>query len=130
MKRLGNGTRTAERGSALVFALVVVVLLLGLSAAMVAVSGANKREVVVAAGASRAFYAAEAGASHGIEVTRAGLVPALGSVDIGTQAAPTNFAGGNYWGNATDNGDGTVTVLAYATVAGTSQGIEVILPLG
>ena len=130
MKVTNRATGLKKRGSALVVALVAVVLLLGLSAAMVMVSGASKREVVEAADSSRAFYAAEAGVSHGIEVTRAGLVPALGTVNIGTQGAPTSFGGGNYWGSATDNGDGTVTVLAYATVTGNSQGVEVILDDG
>jgi hypothetical protein len=109
---------------------VAVVVLLGLSAAMIAVSGAAQREVVGAAGSSRAFYAAEAGASHGIEAARAGLVPELGTLDIATLATPEGFAGGIYWGSATDNGDGTVTVLSYATVAGTSQGVEVVLGEG
>jgi hypothetical protein len=110
-----------------VFALVAVVFLLGLSGAMIAVSGAAQREVVDAAGSSKALYAAEAGVSQGIEATRAGLLPKLGTLDLGTQAAPTSFAGGTYWGNVTDNGDGTVTVLAYATVTGNRQGVEVVL---
>jgi len=130
MKVTNRTKRTNQQGSALVMALVAVVLLLGLSAAMNMVSGANKKEVVAAVDSSRAFYAAEAGASHGIELTRAGLLPVLGALDIGTQGAPTTFAGGNYWGSVTDNGDGTVTVLAYATVTGNSQGVEVVLDDG
>ena len=121
---------SSRRGSALVFALVASVVLLGLSAAMIAVSGASNREVVVAANDSRAFYAAEAGVSHGVEATRAGFVPTLGTFAFGTPAAPTGFAGGAYWGDATDNGDGTVTVLAYASVSGKSLGIEVVLDDG
>ncbi len=130
MKITSRSIKSDERGGALVVAIVAVVLLLGLSAGMFMVSGASKREVMQAADSSRAFYAAEAGASHGIEVTRAGLVPDLGTLDIGTMDAPTSFGGGDYWGSATDNGDGTVTVLAYATVTGNSQGVEVILAEG
>ncbi len=118
------------RGSALLYALAAVVVLVGMSAAVMSVSGANTRESVGASGDSRALYAAEAGVSRCIEATRAGLVPDRGMLEIGTQGAPAVFAGGDLRSSATDNGDGTVTILSFAEVAGSELGIEVVLSEG
>lgn len=130
MRRMQGDRRASESGSALVYAMLGIVVLTGMSAAIMTVGGANTREVVEAVDAGRALYTAEAGASRAVAQTRAGLVPEDGTLVLGTADEPLAFAGGDLWASATDNGDGTVTVLSFADVAGAAQGVELVLQEG
>lgn len=117
-----NSRRTAQRGSALIVALIAVIVLSGLAAAMLATSGSFQRENEAATQQSRALYAAEAGLSTAIAAVRGGALNDIGAVD-----AQIPFAGGKFWCDVQDNGDETATLTSSATVGGCTRRLEVTM---
>ena len=119
----GNTNRRSQRGSALLIAIVATIVLASLAGAAMAVSGAFENESSQATGNSRALYVADAGLSEGIALVRAGAPANFGAPN------PVPFGGGTYWGTVVDNGDDTTTVTAFASVVGSTRGLEAVMKL-
>ena len=119
-----NGLRVERRaGSALILAVVSVVLLLGMAAALLRIGMASKKEHLSATDRLKALYIAEAGLSQGVASAMAGAVP-----PIGTSASPVSFSNGNYWGTtASDAVNHTTTITVYGTSRGSTRGMEAVL---
>ncbi len=117
-----NDRRTPRRGSALLVAIVATLVLAGMAGALMAMTGAHKRESAAATQDVRALYVAEAGLTEGIASVQSGA-PA----DFGTAPAPIDFGGGAYWGTVVDNGDDTITVTSFGQVGIETRGIQGIL---
>ena len=122
MKRFIQHRNSAERGGALLVALVATIVLSGLAGAMLAVAGAFKQENVSATETIKSLYIAEAGLSVGIASITAGVPLNAGSIDD-----PVEFSGGGYWCNVVDNGDQTMTVTSFGARNGQVRGVEAVM---
>jgi hypothetical protein len=114
--------RRAQRGGALMVAIVATIVLAGLASAMLGIAGAFKQEHVASTESTKALYIAEAGLSAGIATVTAGA-PA----DIGTQLLPRNFSGGNFWCRVVDNGDDTMTVTSFGSRDTQARTLEAVM---
>lgn len=114
-RKLPNAGR---RGSALVIALIALMVVAGMAGGVLALTAASKQEHLSAGGEMQALYVAEAGINVGILRVR--------SSDF-TPIAPEAFADGGFQGTVVDNGDGTATVQAWGTSGGATRGLEAIL---
>ncbi|MBK8177978.1 MAG: hypothetical protein IPK67_03580 [Planctomycetes bacterium] len=112
----------SRRGGALLVALIATLVLSGLAAAMLTVTGAFKAEHQASSDHSRVLYVAEAGLSQGISTLAAGAPQ-----NSGTSAAPVAFSGGGYWCTVVDNGDGTATVTSFGRINGVTRGLEAVM---
>jgi hypothetical protein len=127
MEKLGQGGE--RRGSALLLAIVVSVVLAGLAGGMLAITGSFHRENVASSDGSRALYVAEAGLSEGIAMVQSDAVqlndpPAA----FGAAGASVPFGGGGYWGSIVPDPAASIfTVSAFAEVAGQTRGVEAVL---
>jgi hypothetical protein len=127
MKLANMGTGDAERGGALLLAILGTVVLASLAGALMAVTGAFQKEHVAATGDARALYVAEAGLSEGIAAVRAGgLEGGVPSFSWG-DPEPVAFGDGTYWGTAVAGEDDTAIVTAVANVAGRARALEAVL---
>lgn len=115
-------SRRMRRGTALLITIIATMVLAGMSAMMIAVSGGLERENQATTHKLRALYAAEAGLAEGIASCRAGNI-----ADIGAANAPLTFGQDGYWSTMVDNGDNTVTVTAFGTAEGQICGVEAIM---
>ena len=120
---VSNDSRARRRGGALLIAVIAVIVLAGMTTAMLTVSTANHRENRAAVDRVQALYIAEAGLSRGIAFLEAGAPQAV----FGAQGAPVPFADGGFWGTSTDNGDGTWTITSFGVSDGLERGIEAVL---
>lgn len=94
-----------ERGSAILPALVVVVIVATLSMIFLQLSLAKNKEQRSSVDAKRAFYMAEAGLSEGFDGLCIGKSGNVASKDL-----PAEFGNGLFWVTATENGQGRVTL--------------------
>jgi len=115
--------RNARRGGALLIAVVAVIVLAGMTTAMLTVSTAHQREDRAAASHVQALYVAEAGVSQGIARLEGDVPVAF----FGAQGAPIAFADGGYWGTMNDNADGTWTITSFGQADGVERGIEAVI---
>jgi len=90
-----------RRGSALVVALIVVMMIGALSMSYLQMSMNKNREQQMAADAKRAFYMAEAGISEAYAGLRRGK-----SGNVGTDIVPARFGNGLFWVKAEELGNG------------------------
>jgi hypothetical protein len=129
MKAMMNRGRDGRRGSALLLAMVGTVVLAGLAAAMLAVSGSFKRENTAATDDSRALYVAEAGLSAGIVMVQDGTLDLKSQPTfIGAEGAAVPFGAGGYWTTVVpDAAAATMTVTSFSEVGGRTRGVEAIL---
>ncbi len=133
-----------RRGSATVVALLTVVVLLGITGAMISMTFGTSKERNAAGARLRAFTAANSAVSHTLSNMSAGAEPTNASVgntaaaDIaGAMNSATvlskkvansvHFDSTHYWSEVTDNLDGTYTIAATGTSAGVAQSIQVIV---
>lgn len=126
MNRTSLKQNDARGGGALLLAILGTVVLASMAGALLAVSGAFKKEHVAATGDARALYIAEAGLSEGIAAVRAGGLEGVPSFTWG-DPDPVVFGDGNYWGSAVAGADETAVVTAVATVAGRTRAFEAVL---
>lgn len=117
--QMPRGSRT---GGALLLALVTLTVLVGLSGAMLMTSAASQREVGSAVERTRALYAAEAGVAHALEQISRGQQP-----DLGSAGAGVGFGGGDFWGDALKNADGSWTIHSVGRTGRASRALEVVL---
>ena len=114
--------RMAERGAALYFALVIGVSLMGMATVMVSVSTTTTQENETARKHVVRLDIAESAVRRAIFDLNNG-----GSGTIGSAASPLSFGGGAHWASATDNGDGTHTVVARGTYARGQRAVEAVV---
>jgi len=146
MKRLS--TRTNRRGGATVAALLTVVVLMGITGAMLSITLGSNKERNAAGARLRAFTAANSAVAHTIANMDAGIdtgmdpvaaaVGTVNTVDVSgmtTKASALNakvekavkLHDSTYWSNVVDNGDGTFTVNATGASSGVTQAIRVVV---
>lgn len=107
--------RRARRGSALVAALFVVLMVGTLSMAYLQMSVSKNKEQQTAADAKRAFYVAEAGlaeAYSGLVIGKSG--------NVGSDVVPARFGNGVFWVVAESVGTNK-TVLTSTGLCGTGR---------
>ncbi len=102
------GSRTTNQaGHTMAIALFLILVLMSFGFTMLSSVGSAKKEVSSTRERMRQLYLAEAALDAALLSLRTG-----GTGNVGSSAAPITFGGGAYWTEATDNGDGTWTVLA------------------
>ncbi|MBI5369154.1 MAG: hypothetical protein HZA54_19110 [Planctomycetes bacterium] len=117
--------RPGERGSALLMSVVLVVVLLGLSAAMLIRSISDSRNMELAVMEARAIAIAEAGAHAGWNSLTTG-----GTGVVGASRAPVDYHSGNYYTEVYDAvtpANGSKAIVARSAYSGQSRGIEVVV---
>ena len=121
--RAPQGAGAGQRGGALLIAIIAVIVLAGMTTAMLTISTANQRESRSAVDRMRALYIAESGLSRGLAALEADAPQAV----FGAPGAPVAFSGGGFWGSSVDNGDGTWTITSFGTADGLTRGIEAVI---
>ena len=94
-----------EAGAALYLALVIGIVLMGMSTVMVSVSTTTTHENETARKHMVRLQIAESGVRRALLDLGQG-----GDGTLGTMANPVSFGRGSHWVETTDNGDGTYTV--------------------
>ena len=122
------GRGAARRGSALLMALLVLVLLASLAASSFSVHFAEKQEAQGLYADLRALHLAEAGIAESAGAIRASLdhetpMP----LGVASSAAPVQVRGGSYWTAIADNGDGSYTVVSTGRSLAEARTLEAVL---
>jgi hypothetical protein len=121
----------SRRGGALILVLVAVVLLTGLSLALMGITVENEQEGESSSAHLRALYAAEAGIASAVAAVNTGAMDTNGknavSMQLGTQGAPVDLQSSSYWADATYDGASTVTIQSFGASGDRERGIEVVL---
>lgn len=126
--QVGSKQGRGRRGSALLVALIAVMVLAALAAGLSTYSGSVKRENESDEQSARALYVAEAGLSLAIGSVRGGAVDEqVDQLTVGSEEAPLPFSGGGYWYRVENGHDGTVTVTSTAEVGGVRQATQAVL---
>lgn len=129
--RLFQRARTGRRGSALILVLVAVVMLAGLSLALMGITVENEQEGEGSTAHLRALYAAESGIAEVVAAVNTGLMDTSGTnalqMTFGTDQAPVELQASSYWADATFDGSSTVTVQSFGAAGDRARGIEVVL---
>ncbi|MBK7877601.1 MAG: pilus assembly PilX N-terminal domain-containing protein [Planctomycetes bacterium] len=113
--------RKARRGNALLMSLISIVALTGIAGAILGASMASKKEVGSAVDRTEALYAAESGVSAVLAQLTASRTPSLG-----TEASPTTFGGGAYWGTAVNN-SGTWTITSVGRKGNVTRAVQAVI---
>ena len=92
-----------QRGSALVLALLVVMLVAMLGGSLLRLTSAVTRRQSAEVERTKAFYLAEAGLAESFQAVRVGRTG-----QIGSEAAPARYGNGLIWVDATETADGLV----------------------
>jgi hypothetical protein len=111
-----------ERGSVLVTAVIVTVLLGTAALTFMSVSARQQREGHASDGHMNAFYAAEAGLSAAVVAMRNG-----GDGNVGSATQPRALGGLSYWVEATVVDGETTALVASATDGSTNSRIELVV---
>ena len=113
MKTNRGHRRGARRGATLLVATIMIAVLGGLSAAIVALTTGHSREANSALSSMRAYYAAEAGLSEAYLKLVKTQDGALGSED-----APVSLAKASYWVTAEEIGLTTWSLVSNGEMGG------------
>lgn len=114
----------SRRGGALITSLLAVVVLTGMTVAMLQMTVASNDEHRATSSRVDALYVAEAGLSEAIIALEIGGAAAI----AGSADAPLTFSGnGQYWSTTADNGDGSFTIQSFAQVEGSVRGVEAVM---
>jgi hypothetical protein len=114
--------KSAPKGSVLVAVLLVIVMLAGLSAALLTTAITQDHAAAGSDDHMRAVYIADAGITNAIyDLNNSG------TGNIGAANAQIVFGDGSYWVATTDNGNGTSTVKSTAAYGGYTRSISVTL---
>jgi hypothetical protein len=122
MKKSFCNSGNDERGTATLMAVLAVAVLLGLTGAMLIVTHRNQGERTASLAQHRSFYAANSGIGHVLNNLHAGNAGSVGTAD-----APVDFAGGSYFADVQDNGDGTFTVTSTGNMGQETIALEAVI---
>lgn len=103
--------RFNNRGSAIVPALVVVMVAAGMGVAMLQMTAGSSNRQRQSLDKKRAFYVAEAGLAEAFMSVSKGM-----SGNIGTPDVPASFGDGVYWVEATELADGNLALVSTGLV--------------
>lgn len=117
--------RHAQRGSALFMSVLVILVLSGMSGAILAVGIASQRQVHMSIARARALAAAEAAIGDAFLQVTAGL-----TADIGSHKSPRSFSDDAYYGTAVVNADKSVTVVGVGRSGAARRALEVVIDPG
>ena len=125
LRNTSNGPR---RGSALMAAVVLTLLLAGMSSALLSFGTSATRESVASAASTRALYLAEAGIHDALmRFTAAAADERIQPpTELGSYDMPLKMGAGDYYVDIVDAGD-TVTLTSYAMADGVQRAVEVVL---
>lgn len=127
IQKQGRGA-DSRRGSAIVTAVVGVLLLAGMTSAILSFGMASKKEIEGTREEARALYLAEAGVSEALAALHASLQPNVEvPTEVGTYENPMSLHGGSYWVDVVDNMDGTFTATSFGSANGATRAIEVVI---
>ena len=115
-------TRSGERGSVLVTAMIVTVLLGTAALTFMLVSARQQQEGHASDGDINSFYAAEAGLSAALVELRNG-----GDGNVGSEAEPRELGGLRYWVAAHAVDGETTSLVATSTDGSSSNRIELLV---
>jgi len=122
---------SGRRGGALILVLVAVVMLAGLSLALMGITVENEQEGESSTAHLRALYAAESGIAEAVSAVNTGVMDTSGKkvlqLTFGTEGAPVELQSSTYWADAEYDGEGTVTVQSFGAAGDRARGIEVVL---
>ncbi len=118
----------ARRGSIMIAALLVVLVLVGVAATAFSITYSLHHEVGSQGQELRALYMAESGISEAL-VQIATAVEANQKVPdtVGTEADPGKLSAGRCWAQVADNGDGTYTVTSSGRAGVSQRTVEVVV---
>ncbi len=117
-----EGGRGARRGSAMIVALIALVVLFGLAGAYLTLAAQVNDERDAAIDDLRALYVANSGVGHVVANLYADVTD-----DVGSHDQPIALQSGGFFADLVDNGDGTYTVTATGTVRRTSATVEAVV---
>ncbi|HVS18872.1 MAG TPA: pilus assembly PilX N-terminal domain-containing protein [Planctomycetota bacterium] len=130
-QRTHSYSALGRRGGALVLVLIGVVMLAGLSLALMGVTVENEQEGESSTAHIRSLYAAEAGVAQAVAALNTGVMDTSGKNAVlmswGSENAPIDLESGRYWTDANYDGDSMVTVQSFGAAGGRARGIEVVL---
>ena len=128
MKSLRFASNGRRRGSALISAIVVAMLLAGMSGALLIFGTSTTRESVSSRASTRALFLAEAGANDAIMRFYAAAADDQiePPTELGTQDMPLKMSSGDYYVDIVD-ADDTVTLTSYAMADDSRRAVEVVL---
>jgi len=112
----------ARRGSALVLSVFILSAVAVLSVSLVSANVAANREQRQQQESMSAMYASEAGIGAAVFDLEHG-----GTGDLGSEQTPATFGSDSYWVQATDLGDGFVSLESTGTSSRTSTRVELIV---
>jgi len=123
-KAMNISNPRSRRGGALLTSLIAVVVLAGMTAAMLSMSVASNEEHRASSSRIDSLYIAEAGLSEAVAMLNANGVAG----QVGSPTAPLAFSGnGTYWSTTVDNGDGTFTIQSIGQVESSARGVEAVM---
>lgn len=111
-----------RRGSIFLIATILVFIVMGAAAAFLMPSLLRHRGTMLNIEASRAFFDAEAGISHAMDDLNE-----QNSGNLGSQTAPIDYQGGQYYVSTVDNGDQTYTITSVGIVNNTRSTVTSVV---
>lgn len=117
-----RGRGAGESGSALVTGLITVVMLLGMSAAVMTITLEKSDERSEAVDSQRALNVANAGIAHALT-----NISAANTDDIASEEAPFAFSDGGYWVTVADQGTDTYLVTSVGQVRGDREVVQAVV---
>src|SRR5687767_6060732 len=122
VERTGPRARRSRRGTALLVALIAVMVIGALASAMLLSGSTHDGERDASLEGDKALYVAEAGMSQTIAAVTADVL-----AGFGTELAPIAFGGGSYWTTVVDNGGGTATITAWGRYGQAERATQVVM---
>lgn len=111
-----------ESGTALVTGLITVVMLLGMSAAVMTITLEKSDERTGAVESQLALNVANAGIAHALTRISAG-----NTADLASEGEPFAFSDGGYWYTVSDQGNETYLVTAMGQVRSDRQVVQAVI---
>lgn len=120
--KLNSRSRAARRGSALLTSLVAMLVIAGMTAALLALTGRVSRERASSGADVRALAVAEAGLANAIAEIRTDVFK-----DFGAPGAIVPFSGGGFWGSVDRPDPDTAVVRSFGQAGNSVRAIEATL---
>ena len=122
VERSCKRARGSRRGTALLVALIAVMVIGALASAMLLSGSTQDGERDVSLEGDKALYVAEAGMSQTIASVANDLI-----VGFGTELAPIAFGGGSYWTTVVEDGAGAATITSWGRYGQVERATQVVM---